>query len=347
MRTRMCKAMLLAEILVVGVPGAGLTQDGVAQFYKGKTINIIVGTSAGGGYDLYARMLSRHMGKHIPGSPTFVVNNMPGAASNIAASHIYNVAAKDGTVMGAIFMGAVVEPLFSNKTRPTHDTSKFNYIGNANKDFYICLIRAEAPVKDYAEAFEKELVMGGTAEGASTRDFAVLQKNVLGTKFKIVSGYPGSREVNLATERGEVHGGCGQSWSSVSANHRTQFNEGRFKVLVQEDSTGYPELNKLGIPKTRDFAKTDEQRQILDLIYSQTEFGRPFVVAPEVPKERVDALRRAFMAAMKDPELVAEAKKIELDIDAVGGEELQARIVQMYATPKDILDKAKQALTLK
>jgi tripartite-type tricarboxylate transporter receptor subunit TctC len=327
--------------------GGALAQDSVAQFYKGKTITIIVASSAGGGYDLYARMLSRHMGKHIPGHPSFVVTNMPGAASNVAAAHIYNIAPKDGTVIGAIFMGAVVEPLFSQKMRTTHDTSKFNYIGNANKDVYVCLIRSEAPVKNFAEVFEKEIVMGGTAEGASTRDFAVLLKNVLGAKFKIVSGYPGSREVNLAIERGEVHGGCGQSWSSVVANHRTQFSEGRLKPLVQEDVAGYPELNSQGIPRSIQFARTEEQRQILDLVYSQTVFGRPYVVAPEVPKERVDALRKAFMAAIRDPELMAEATKIDLDIDAISGEELQAMISRIYATPKDILEKAKQALTLK
>ena len=338
--------LLVGVMLLLSCAGAE-AQDSVAQFYKGKAITIIVGSSAGGGYDLYARMLARHMGKHIPGNPSFVVTNMPGAASNVAAAHIYNIAPKDGTVIGAIFMGAVVEPLFSQKTRTTHDTSKFNYIGNANKDVYVCLIRAEAPVKNFAETFDKEIVMGGTAEGASTRDFSVLLKNLLGAKFKIVSGYPGSREVNLAMERGEVHGGCGQSWSSVAANHRTQFNEGRFKVLVQEDTAGYPELNSQGIPRTIEFAKTDEQRQILDLVYSQTVFGRPYVVAPEVPKERVDALRKAFMAAIRNPDMMAEAKKIDLDIDAISGEELQTMIGRIYATPKDILEKAKQALTLK
>lgn len=346
MGPRVRRCLLIAAAFVLCHGGAA-AQDSVAQFYKGKTITIIVGSSAGGGYDLYARMLARHMGKHIPGNPSFVVTNMPGAASNVAASHIYNIAPKDGTVMGAIFMGAVVEPLFGQKVRTTHDTSKFNYIGNANKDVYTCLIRSEAPVKHFSEVFEKEIVMGGTAEGASTRDFSVLLKNVLGAKFKIVSGYPGSREVNLAMERGEVHGGCGQSWSSVAANHRSQFNEGRFKVLVQEDVAGYPELNSQGIPRSIEFAKTEEQRRILELVYSQTVFGRPYVVAPEVPKERVDALRKAFMAAIRDPELVAEAKKIDIDIDAISGEELQSRIGEIYATPKDLLEKAKQSLILK
>ena len=259
----------------------------VAPFYKGKTITIVVGSSPGGGYDLYGRMIARHIGKHIPGNPSVVVNNMPGAASNVAAAYIYNVAPKDGTVIGALFMGAVVDPLFGNRPRPTHDMSKFNYIGNANKDVYVCLIRADAPVKNFAEALEKELIVGGTAEGASTRDFPELLKSLLGAKFKIVAGYQGSTQVNLAMERGEVQGGCGQSWSSVSATRAAAFKDGTIKVLAQEDTEGYPALNKQGVPLTRDFAKTDEQRRILDLVYSQTVFGRPYVVAPEVPKERV------------------------------------------------------------
>src|SRR5262245_61544074 len=333
-----------AALLLASQPAAA--QD-AAQFYKGKTVSIMVGSSAGGGYDLYARLIARHLGKRIPGNPTIVVGNMPGAASNVLASHIYNVAPKDGTVIGAIFMGAVVEPLFGLKARATHDTSRFNYIGNANKDVYVCLVRADAPVQTFGEALEKELVVGGTAEGASTRDFPVLLKNLLGAKFKIVAGYAGSREINLAMERGEVQGGCGQSWSSVAATYPSWFSEGKIKVLAQEDSEGYPELNRQGVPLTRAFAKTESQARILDLIYSQTTFGRPYVVAPEVPKGRVEALRRAFMATMRDPDLVAEARQMQVDIMPVAGEDLQAMIARLYATPKDVLDQAKQAMAAK
>ena len=340
-------SLLFAAWLLGGSAGRAAAQDAAASFYKGKTINIIVGSSPGGGYDLYCRMLARHIGKHIPGNPSVVVSNMPGAASNVAAAHIYNVAPKDGTVIGALFMGAVVDPLFGNRPRPTHDMSKFNYIGNANKDVYVCLIRADAPVKNFAEALEKELIVGGTAEGASTRDFPELLRSLLGAKFKIVSGYPGSTQVNLAIERGEVQGGCGQSWSSVSATRSDSFKDGTIKVLAQEDTEGYPALNKQGVPLTREFAKTDEQRRILDLVYSQTVFGRPYVVAPEVPKERVGALRQAFMAAIRDPELRAEAERIKVDIDAIGGDELQAAIAKIYTTPPDILEKAKQAMAAK
>jgi tripartite-type tricarboxylate transporter receptor subunit TctC len=342
-RTLSCVAAALTLLLLGHV-------DLAAQetlFYKGKIVTIMVGSSPGGGYDLYARLVARHMGKHIPGNPTLVVGNMPGAASNVLAAHIYNVAPKDGTVIGAIFMGAVVEPLFGHKTRATHDPSRFHYIGNANKDVYVCLVRTDAPVKTFAEALDKELVVGSTAEGASTRDFPVLLKNLLGAKFKIVAGYAGSREINLAIERGEVQGGCGESWSSVAATYPSWFSEGKVKVLVQEDTEGYPDLNRQGVPRTRDFARTAEQVRILDLIYSQTAFGRPYVVAPEVPGERIAVLRRAFMATMQDTGLLAEAKRMQVDVMPVAGEDLQAMIGRLYATPKDVLEQARQAMTAK
>jgi tripartite-type tricarboxylate transporter receptor subunit TctC len=343
MASKLLARLVMAAALAAPVGGPALAQD-VAGFYRGKTITMIVGSSAGGGYDLYGRLIARHMGKHIPGNPSFVVQNMPGAASNVAASHIYNVGAKDGTVIGAIFMGAVVDPLFGSKARPTHDISKFHFIGNANKDVYVCLIRADAPVKSFGEVMDKELVLGSSAEGASTRDFPMVLKNLLGAKFRIVSGYPGTREINMALERGEVQGGCGQSWSSVSATYPHLFKEGKIRPLVQEDTEGYPDLNKQGVPLIPSFAKTDEQKQILDLYYSQTYFGRPYVVAPEVPKERVDALRKAFMATMRDPELVAEAKRMEVDAIPVAGEELQAAITKLYAAPAHLIEKAKQAV---
>jgi tripartite-type tricarboxylate transporter receptor subunit TctC len=343
-QSRLAGTLAALGLAAFGACMPASAQDAVAQFYKGKTLTIVVGSSAGGGYDLYARMIARVISRHIPGNPSVVVNNMPGAASNVAAAYIYNVAPKDGTYMAAIFMGAVVDPLFSDKARPTHDVTKFNFIGNANKDYYVCLVRSDASVKTFAEVFDKELILGASAEGASTRDFPTLLRNVLGAKFKIVAGYPGTREINLAIEKGEVQGGCGQSWSSAAATYPSWFRDGLVKVLVQEDAVGYPDLKKEGVPLARDFAKTPEQREILDLVYSQTAYGRPYIVAPTVPNERVEALRKAFMAAMQDPDLVAEAKRINLDVVATPGEELQAMITKIYATPADVVERARQAL---
>ena len=338
-----------AAIAAVLAGGAAQAQapDPVAGFYRGRNVTLLIGSSPGGGYDLYGRLIARFIGRHIPGNPQVIVQNMPGAASNVAAAYVYNVAPKDGTVMGAIFMGAVVDPLFGEAKRSTHDTAKFNYIGNANSDAYVCLIRTDAGVNSLSDVFDKEIVMGASAEGASTRDFPSLLKNLLGVKFKIVAGYPGTREINLAIEKGEVQGGCGETWSSVAATYPAWFRDKLVKPLVQESNVGYPELDRMGVPLSKEFAKTPEQKQILDLVYSQTTFGRPYVVAPGVPQERVDALRKAFMATMTDPELVAEAKRINLDIAPIPGEELQVLIAKLYATPQEVVDKAKAALVYK
>ena len=330
--------------LAMALAQGAMAQEGDANFYAGKTITITVGSSAGGGYDLYGRLLSRFMGRHIAGNPTFIVANMPGAGGNVAAAHIANVAPKDGTAIGAIFMGTVVDPLFSAQgARKTHDPVKFNYIGNANKDVYVCLVRTDAQVKTFQDLMEKELVVGASAGGASTRDFPLLLKNILGAKFRIVAGYPGTRQIKAAIEKGEVQGGCGQSWSSMAATYPHWFKDNLVKVLVQEDPEGYPELNAKGIPLVRSLAKNEEQRKIFDLVYSQTVFGRPYVVAAEVPAGRVAILRKAFSAAMSDPGLKAEAAKMQVDVDFTPGEELQKKIVEVYATPADIVEKARKA----
>jgi hypothetical protein len=202
-------------------------------------------------------------------------------------------------------------------------------------------------VNSLSDAFTKEIVMGASADGASTRDFPSLLKNLLGVKFKIVAGYPGTREINLAMEKGEVQGACGETWSSVAATYPAWFRDKLVKPLVQESNVGYPELDRMGLPSSKEFAKTAEQKQILDLVYSQTTFGRPYVVAPGVPQERVEALRKAFMAAMTDPDLVAEARRINLDIAPIAGEALQTLITRLYATPQEVVDKAKAALVYK
>ena len=341
------RQLAAGAVLGMALASAAAAQDSVASFYRGRTVTVVVGSSPGGGYDLYGRLLARFLSRHIPGNPAVVVQNMPGAASNVAAAYVYNVAPKDGTVLGAIFMGAVVDPLFGDVKRNTHDTSKFNYIGNANSDAYVCLVRTDAGINSLADAFDKEIVMGASAEGASTRDFPSMLKNLLGVKFKIVAGYPGTREINLAIEKGEVQGGCGETWSSVAATYPAWFATKLVKPLVQESNIGYPELDKAGVPLVKAFARTPEQLQILDLVYSQTTFGRPYVVAPGVPQERVEALRKAFMDTMTDPDLVSEARRINLDIAPIPGEDLQKLIAKLYATAPEIVEKAKAALVYK
>src|SRR5262249_32401557 len=335
---------LLAGISIVALSGGAAAQDAGDQFFRGRQINLIVGSSPGGGYDIYARLLSRHLSKHVPGNPLVVVSNMPGAASNTAAAHIYNVAPKDGTVIGALQTSAVLDPLFGDAARAKHDASKFIYLGSATIDYYVCIARADAAVKSFKDVFSRELIVGASQPGTSTRDFPALLNSAAGTKFRIVSGYKGTREITLAIEKNEVQGLCGFSWSSLSAQHPDWLKSGFIRVLVQENEKGHPDVNKLGVPHATDFAKSPHHPHILDLVYSPEIFGRPYVLPPGVPADRVAALRKAFIDTLRDPDLLAEGQKLGLDLDPISGEELQAIAAKMYATPADVVERAKQAV---
>jgi tripartite-type tricarboxylate transporter receptor subunit TctC len=317
-------------------------QDAVAQFYKGKQINLYVGSSAGGGYDTYARLLARRLGSFVPGNPTVVPQNMPGAGSNKAASYIYSVAPKDGTAIGAIFSGAILQPLLGDPVQ--HDPSKFIYLGNANNEVFLCLARTDAPVQTFRDALRAELIVGATNEGGSSRDFTAMLDNLLGTKLRIVTGYPGSNEILLALERNEVQGVCGLGWSSIAPQRARLLDSGLARVLVQLATTGHPELNRMGVPLAIDFSRTEDDRKVMELVYSQLIFGRPFILPPGVPAERVGALRRAFLAALQDKDAVAEARGMQLDLDPLSGEAVQAEVAKAYGMPARIVERAKQSL---
>jgi tripartite-type tricarboxylate transporter receptor subunit TctC len=339
---------LVATVAVATLPAAPApAQDSVAQFYRGKQISLIIGSSAGGGYDLYARLLARHMSRHIPGNPVIVPTNMPGAASNSAAAQIYNISPKDGTVIGALQTAAVLEPLFGDPARTKHDASKFVYLGSADIDYYICIARADATVKSFQDLLSRELIIGASQPGTSTRDFPALLNSMTGARIRIVSGYPGTREITLAIDKGEVQGLCGFSWSSLQAQQPSWLTTGFIRVLAQEHDKGHPALNKMGVPLTVDFAKSAENRRIMELIYSSETFGRPYMMPPGVPAERVVALRRAFLDTLRDKELKADAERMGLEVDPISGEELQALAEKIYATPAAIVERAKQAVTYK
>jgi tripartite-type tricarboxylate transporter receptor subunit TctC len=337
---RIAIASLMAAATLTGAAAAA---EDVAQFYRGKTVTLVIASASGGGFDTYGRLVARHLGAHIPGAPAVVGQNMPGAAGATATYYVMNAAPKDGTVLGAIHPGNIIEPILGDKRKVRYDPSAFQYIGNANNDVYVCVARTDAPAKTFEEALTKEIVVGSSGEGASTRDFPLMLDRVLGAKLKVVLGYSGNREVQLAIERGEIHGQCGAGWSSVIANHPDWFEKKLVRVLVQEASIGHPQLDAWGVPKAGDFAKTQEQRDILDLVYAQERFGRPYVMAPDAPAERVAAMRKAFMDTFHDPVFLAEAKKLNLDVDASSGDEVQALVKKVFATPQAIVEKAKEA----
>jgi tripartite-type tricarboxylate transporter receptor subunit TctC len=341
---RICFAALLTSVALATNPA--LAADPVAQFYAGKQIDLVVGSSAGGGYDTYARLVARYLGRYIPGNPAIVPQNMPGAGSNKAGGYIYSVAPKDGTAIGAVFPGIILQPLIGHVPTP-HDPSKFIYIGSANSDAYLCVARKDAPVHTFKDLLSQTLIIAGATEGATTHDLPVVENNLLGAHFRIVSGYPGMRENTMAIESGEVQGVCGYGWASLESQHPEWLTKGFVNIIVQESIKGYSKLNDMGVPRTADFAKSEEDRQALELLYSQGVFGRPFVLPPGVPAERVAALRKAFMEALHDKALLADAEHMKLDIDAMSGEDLQALVTKLFALPPSISAKVKAAIVYK
>jgi tripartite-type tricarboxylate transporter receptor subunit TctC len=338
---------LLAALSIV--PASSVSaQDSVAPFYKGRQITVVVGSSPGGGYDIYARLLARHLGKHVPGNPSVIVTNMPGAGSNAAVAHVYNVAPKDGTFIVAPQNSAIMDALFDaalgNARRLRHDATKLIQLGSATTDHYVCIARADAPVKTFKQALTQEFLIGASQPGTSTRDYPAMLNNTTGAKIKQVSGYPGTREITLAIEKNEVHGLCGFSWSSLNAQKPDWIKSGFIRVIVQEHDKGNPDINKMGVPLAVDFATSPENRKIMELIYSSETFGRPYMLGPGVPEDRVAALRQAFMAAMADKDLLAEAQRIGLAVDPISGGDLQKLAGDIFATPLPFVEKVKDAL---
>jgi tripartite-type tricarboxylate transporter receptor subunit TctC len=304
-----------------------------AEFYKGRTIDLYIGYSAGGGYDVYARLLARHMGHFIPGNPTIVAKNMPGAGSLVLANWLYNVAPKDGTAFGTIGRGTAFDPLLGS-TKAQFDAAKFNWIGSMNDEVSVCVSWYTTGITSLEQVKHKELTVGGSGPAADTDQFPKVLNATIGTKFKIVTGYPGGNDVDLAMERGEVMGRCGWSWSSVVATHKSWIDERRINVPVQLSLSKHPDLPD--VPLIMDLAKNDEQRQIFKLVFARQPMGRPFLAPPGIPADRVGVLRKAFMDTMKDGEFLAEAEKMKLEINPVSGGAVQEIVQDVYKTPKPI-----------
>jgi tripartite-type tricarboxylate transporter receptor subunit TctC len=327
---------LLATAILVALASSGRAQS-VADFYKGKNIDLYVGYSAGGGYDLYARQLARYIGKHIPGNPTVVPKNMTGAGSLVLANWLYNIGPKDGTAFGIIGRGTPFDPLLGN-AKAKFDATKFTWIGSANNEVSVCVAWNTSGITKFDDLLTKELVVGGTSSSADTDQFPKIVNGVLGTKMRIITGYPGGNDVGLAMERGEVQGRCGWSWSSVLSTHAQWYKDKKFTVLMQLALEKHPDLPD--VPLITDLAKTDEQRQILKLIFARQVMGRPFLAPPGLPKDRADALRKAFMDTMSDPDFRAEADKAKMEITPVSGDALDKLVKEIYATPADVAKKA-------
>jgi tripartite-type tricarboxylate transporter receptor subunit TctC len=337
------EAFALAGALALATAPCAFAQDSVAKFYKDKTIRVIVSSEPGGGYDNYGRMFAKHMPRFIPGNPTMIVQNMPGGGGLTAANFIYNVAPKDGTVIGQVQRNVPFVAI-QGQPGPQFDPTKFNWIGSMNNEVNACVALTSTNVKTVEEAKKKVVIMGGSGPNDTEQTPAVLN-NVLGTKFKVVAGYPGSQQAALAMEKGETDGICGMQWTSFITSFQHWLDNKQVRIIAQISSPeGDPKLNEMGIPKIWDYVKRDEDKQVLNVIFSQLAFGRPYVLPPGVPAERVEAYRKAFDATMKDPEFLADAAKAKLNIDPLPGAEVQRIVQDIYATPPQLVERAKAVL---
>jgi len=320
-------------------PVAAQTVD---QFYKGKTIDLIVGGAPGGGYDIYGRAVARHWARHIPGNPSITVRNMPGASGITMLRHTSSVAPRNGLVVGTSFPLAILKPLMDK--RDDYLPTSFSFIGSANQEARLCLAMKNQPVKTFDDALTTEMVMGGNAPGGAPHDTPLMLNNLLGTKFKLVAGYPGTQEIALAVERGEVGGICGFGWTSLMSQQPQWVTNDRINILVQIAIDPYPALEKMGIPMIWKWVKTEEQRQVLEFLMAEQVYGRPFLGPPNIPADRLAALRAGFLTTMKDPAFLADAEKLGIEIDPVSGEKFETLIKRVAATSPAIIEKAVNAL---
>jgi tripartite-type tricarboxylate transporter receptor subunit TctC len=331
------RGLLAAVALLSAVP---VQAQSVAEFYRGKSVNLVIGFSVGGGYDLYARVLARYMSKHIPGNPTIIPQNMTGAGSMRAAQYIYSIAPKDGLTFGTFSRMAAINPLVDDHFR--FDGTKFSWLGSVTNDVTTCMTWHTSPVKSYKDFLEKPSILGAQAPGSEIDIFASLHKNVLGANVRLTTGYPGTNEIMLAMERGEVDGICGLAWTTVKAQRAHWIAEKKVNVLIQNALRKEPEL--AAVPMIMDQTRDPEKGQILKLFVATHQFARPFAAPPDIPADRRQALIAAFDATVRDPEFLAEAQRRDMEVAPVTAEAMNDMLVELYATPKDVLAKAAAAI---
>jgi tripartite-type tricarboxylate transporter receptor subunit TctC len=329
-----------AALLLTLLPGVSAAQETVEAFYKGRTITALIAGTPGGGFDLATRTMGEFLGKYLPGNPKIQAQNMPGGGGLVAANHLYNVAPKDGTVFGSFSRNFASQAVLGRDTIKA-DPRKYSWIGGSSLPSRVCVVNASSPAKTFDDVFKVEVIVGGSGAGSSLSIVPAVLNNVLGTKFRVVEGYKGSTDAVLAMERGETAGIC-HTFSSFRNAHADLLSEGKVRILLHAEEAAFPYASN--VPSVYDYAKTEEQKQLMRFAFSSVEFGRPYVAPPGVPKDRVAALRKAFAATLADPELKAESEKLKLDMTFRPPEDLEKLVAQLYATPKDLLARAQELM---
>jgi tripartite-type tricarboxylate transporter receptor subunit TctC len=335
------KRSLAAIAIFCGLTlGQPVWAQSVEDFYRGRKIDLIIGYSSGGTYDLYARLVARHLGNYIPGNPTIVPRNMPGAASRTAANFVYSIAPKDGTVLATADQSLAVAQAMGDK-RMNFDTTKFIYIGNPNSENNTTVTWHTSGVKTIEDAKRKEITIGATGSGTSVH-YPKVMNAMLGTKFKVIVGYPGGNDINLAMERGEVDGRGSNSWMSWKATRPDWLTQSKINILVQIGLNKAPDLPN--VPLLTDLAANEQDRAVLRLLSASATVGRPIFTTPDVPADRIKALREAFDKMIKDPAFIEQAKKEHFEIDPVSGEDLQKIIADIVKTPQPVAERLQKII---
>jgi tripartite-type tricarboxylate transporter receptor subunit TctC len=332
---------ILLAAAALALPG---TPALAADYYAGKTIEFIVGGGPGGGYDIYARTVARHLSRHIPGSPAIVVKNMPGAGSGKAAQYISSIAPKDGTSIAGIMPGAIMAPLLDDRSKPLFDPTKVRYVGTANSGTRVCVTLKGTRIKTFADTRTVPAKFGGSGPNDSTYEYGYMHKNTAGAIFDIVAGYRGTPDMALAIERGELDGVCGWDWSSFKSQRPDWLRDNKVNLLLQVSMNPHPELTGMGVPGVFDFVKSEDDRKVVELIISQTIFHRSYIAPPETPPAQLEVLRAAFDKTMADPQFLADAEKMRIDIAPLPGAKVQAVVEKLYAAPAAIVERARKAI---
>ena len=315
----------------------------VEEFYKSHSVTMMVGFNVGNIYDTMMRTVARHIGKHIPGNPTVISVNRPGAGSLAAANQIFNASPRDGTVIGVFNRSIPTEPLLGSSAAAKFDATKFTWIGNVGNEVSVCVARKQTDVRTWSDFITKPIQVAVTSTSADTGVYPLLLNNMFGAKLKLVTGYQGGADMTLALERGEVDGRCGWSLGGIKTARPTWLKDGPINIPVQLGLRGSPDL--AGIPLIMDMAKNEQQRRILKLIVSRQELAYTFAAPPELPADRTATLRTAFDRTMKDPEFLGEAEKIGIDVAAMNGAEVDRLMKEIYATPADLVAEARRVIS--
>jgi tripartite-type tricarboxylate transporter receptor subunit TctC len=334
-RIRTRSTLVFCAVLALLIANAPIRADAVSDFYAGKTVNLVIGYAPGGGYDLYARTLGRHIGRHIPGNPNIVVQNMPGAGSLKAANYLYTIAPKDGTMFGGFSRGAPIDPLFGRAEGVQFEAAKFNWLGSISNEVGVCAFRSAAGIKSFDDMRRKPSIIGATGAGADADVFPTVLRKMFNLPMKIVAGYGSAADLVVAIKRAEVDGRCGWSWSSLISWNRDMFESKELDVVLQLAAQKLEELPD--VPLVTDVTNDPDQKTALKLIMSRQTMARLYVAPPGIPADRLAALRTAFEATTKDPAFLADAKRQDLEVRPVNGAEAQVLIKEIYATPAPLV----------